>query len=146
MWPFFSLIKYPSDLFIFAPLKKLLAISLLSVFLLSTTELYELVKLPVLVEHFIEHKEQDHKMSLWEFLCMHYAHGDVRDADYAQDMKLPFKSHDNCPGANILAFEPNNFNIIHKPIHKESEAFKIFDEQFLSDPFLSYIWQPPKAS
>ena len=119
-------------------------ISILSVYLISTTELYQLVKLPMLVEHFNEHKGQDKDITLWDFLCMHYAHGDVKDADHDKDMKLPFKSHDGCFSSSVIAYIPKDFPTIAKPAHSISKTFSVFDEQFLTSSFLDCIWQPPK--
>ena len=122
-----------------------MVISLLSVYLLSTTELYQLVKIPCLVQHFIEHREQDRNISLWRFLCMHYAGDDIKDADYDRDMKLPFKTHDGCTTAGISVFTPNNFStLIQRPVCFEPKAFPMQDVAFTSASFLSAIWQPPR--
>ena len=61
------------------------------VYLLSTTQLIELTKIPVLVDHFKEHRSQNSSITLLGFLDMHYAHGCPKDADYDKDMELPFK-------------------------------------------------------
>lgn len=123
-----------------------MVISLLSVYLLSTTELYQLVKLPCLVQHFIEHREQDRSISLWRFLRMHYSDEDIKDADYDRDMKLPFKNHDGCTMAGISVFTPNNFSTeIERPVRYESRSFPMHDVVFTSASFLSAIWQPPKT-
>ncbi|MDE3253344.1 MAG: hypothetical protein KGO92_11090 [Bacteroidota bacterium] len=117
----------------------------MSVYLLSTTELYQLVKLPVLVEHFMEHRQEDKGITLWDFLCMHYAHGIVKDADYEKDMKLPFKTHDYSVGQTITPFTPNNLSAeISKPISKIHTGFPIYQENGILPSFLSNIWQPPK--
>ncbi|MCX6182126.1 MAG: hypothetical protein NT150_09385 [Bacteroidetes bacterium] len=83
-------------------MKKLLAISLLSLYLLTLTEVGQLIKLPLLVDHFIEHKEKDQNLSLLDFLAMHYSHSHTPDAD---DLKLPFKSHNGCISLNIWPTE-----------------------------------------
>ncbi len=48
-----------------------------------------------MVEHYVEHKEQNPALTILEFLCIHYQGPDVYDADYDKDMKFPFKSHTN---------------------------------------------------
>ncbi|MCA6450216.1 MAG: hypothetical protein IM584_01370 [Chitinophagaceae bacterium] len=126
-------------------MKRLIAISFLSIYLFSTTEMYQLVKLPLLVEHFIEHKQKKSDLTLWEFLCLHYKPTTEKDSDYAKDMKLPFKSHDGCINAVIGAFVPNNHSTeIHKPVTINSRHFPLLDETFTGSSFLSTIWQPPK--
>ncbi len=118
----------------------------MSVYLLSTTELYQLVKLPVLVEHFVEHKQENQNITLWDFLCMHYAHGIVKDADYEKDMKLPFKTHDYSVGFTFPAFTPQNMStVIAKPIRKVPTRFPVYKEAWKASSYLSTIWQPPKS-
>jgi hypothetical protein len=124
-------------------LKKLFAISFLFIYLFSTTELHQLLKAPLLVEHFIEHREENKGITLWQFFYVHYAMGDVKDADYEKDMKLPFKTHSNWVSSfsNDL---PSTKVSIEKPIQflqKKSFATK---DQFLLTSFLSNIWQPPR--
>jgi hypothetical protein len=126
--------------------KKLFAILLLFIYLISLTELSQLVKLPILVEHFIEHKEKNSNLSLWEFLNMHYAQSDDHDGDRDKDMKLPFKSHDGCINTTIVALPSTNIGTLsEKPICIEKKAYSIYTENFLSSSHLSSIWQPPKA-
>lgn len=108
--------------------------------------MYQLVKLPLLVEHFIEHKAQKNDLTLWEFLCIHYTPTTEKDSDYAKDMKLPFKTHDGCINAVISAFVPNNYSTeINKPVISQSNNFPLLDEAFMGSSFLSAIWQPPKS-
>lgn len=129
----------------FIQLKKCIAIFFLSIYLISLTELNQLVKLPVLIEHFIEHKEKDDRLSLLSFLNMHYAQHSSKDADNDKDMKLPFKSHEGCVNSITLAFIPNNFEgFSAKPTFVENKTYSIYYEEFLQSTFLSSIWQPPK--
>ncbi|MEO9021380.1 MAG: hypothetical protein ABI237_05335 [Ginsengibacter sp.] len=126
-------------------MKKLFAILFLSIYLFSTTELSQLLKIPLLVEHFTEHREENSQLTLWHFLYMHYAMDDVHDADYAKDMKLPFKSHDNCVASSIInVYLPSQKVIITKPVQLiKSQHFKT-REPFLQSAFQSNIWQPPR--
>jgi hypothetical protein len=106
------------------------------------------VKLPFLVEHFIEHKEQNQQLTLWQFLCIHYSQDDNEKSDNEKDMKLPFKSHDNCNGTNIIAFVCNpfaEFQLANRIVYVESEPFLFNQEDPFSTSFLSNIWQPPRV-
>lgn len=126
-------------------MRKLIAISILSVYLFSTTELNQLLKLPFLVKHFYEHKGQKSSLTLIEFLHMHYANGDVKDADYDKDMKLPFKSHDGCINTSITPFLHHFFTAeINRPVYIHTNNFTLHDEAGLDFFFLSNIWQPPR--
>jgi len=66
------------------------AILLLVVLTVTQTPLGQLLKVPVLIEHFFKHKKQD-GVSLLKFLIEHYSPGH-NDADRSEDDQLPFKS------------------------------------------------------
>lgn len=80
-----------------------------------------------------------------EFLNMHYANGDVKDADYDKDMKLPFKSHDGCTNTSLSPFLPNHYTAeISRPVYIHTNNFTLHDEAGIDFFFLSNIWQPPR--
>lgn len=97
------------------------------------------------VEHFIEHKALDNRVSLADFLYMHYTDHDINDNDQDKDMQLPFKSHNDCAFVSFTPV-PNNPEVINLslvPIVTENVAeYKRLNFQSF---FLSSIWQPPKA-
>jgi hypothetical protein len=104
------------------------------------------MKLPLFVKHFIEHKGKDNQLSLSKFIEMHYAHGDVKDADYDEDMKLPFKTHNSCSGISGISFIPNSFiDLCIKPLSSKENSYSHYQERFLTSSYLSSIWQPPKS-
>jgi hypothetical protein len=126
-------------------LKKWIAILFLSSYLLTATELNELFKLPLLVEHFVQHNEGNKQLNFWEFLCDHYSTDSIKDTDFDEDMKLPFKSQSNFEKNNTinsfcfeLAIQINNL-----PSFKAKD-FVIISEQFNKSSSINYIWQPPK--
>lgn len=127
-------------------MKQTIAISLLLIHLFTATELYQLVKLPLLIEHFIEHKEAKSDLTFWKFLKLHYADDIVADEDHDQDMNLPFKSDDGCINISLTAVigSPQS-DLILKPYFSETKTFFAYKESFLPSSFLSNIWQPPKA-
>ncbi|MBU0697528.1 MAG: hypothetical protein KKE39_13540 [Bacteroidetes bacterium] len=128
-------------------MKNFISILLLSSFLLSATELNQLLKTPLLIQHFIKHEKENPKLSFIGFLEMHYFNGDPRDADYDQDMRLPFKSHDNCATVTFLnvptIINQQDFKIILYP-----QVIKINPprDKNYSSYHLKAIWQPPKFS
>lgn len=126
-------------------MKKAISILFLSIYLLSSTQLKELLKLPILAAHFIEHKQKDASMCFFEFLYMHYASGDVKDADYDKDMKLPFKSAENS-NAFVSFYLPvtalkQDF-VMH--FKEGKQQFPLYHSNY-SSACLSAIWQPPRA-
>ncbi|HTM67328.1 MAG TPA: hypothetical protein VL093_13455 [Flavipsychrobacter sp.] len=127
-------------------LKKIVAISFLFIYLFSTTELSQLLKMPLLIEHFIEHKEENRDITFWQFMHMHYSMDDVKDADYDKDMKLPFKSctHSSSSVSNVYTPLTVTFFLPQLRVNCEDRNFTSRD-QFLQTSFLSNIWQPPRA-
>ena len=126
-------------------MKRIFSILFIFIYLFSVLEIQEYFKVPALIEHYTEHQQEDKTMTLWKFLCMHYAHGDVKDADYEKDMKLPFKSLENCNFASIFTLLPENKFIIDSPfVPISSRTITKFSKQFLSISTLNSIWQPPK--
>jgi hypothetical protein len=67
---------------------RLTSIGLIFFYLVSFTEFREVLRLPILVQHFVEHKSLVADMSFLEFLSMHYSTDQAHDD---QDMRLPFK-------------------------------------------------------
>lgn len=126
-------------------MKKAICILLIGIYLVSSTEIQQLVKLPILIQHFAEHKKQDKDLTLWSFLIMHYEHNTV-DIDYSKDQQLPFKSHDNCSGLSLSIFVSTPvYSITSKSYNTESVSHIIQNENFIHSVYLSSIWQPPKA-
>jgi hypothetical protein len=127
-------------------LKKFTAILLLTAFLFSTTELHQLLKLPVVFEHFADHRKENKNISFLQFLDMHYMHGSPRDKDYREDMKLPFKTADNCTATVSPVLIPQLAQALAIPVIFSAETkLHIFDAGFNTSSYLSSIWQPPKS-
>ena len=128
-------------------MKRILTILLLTIYLFSTTELSQLLKLPLLIDHFIDHKEENKDVTIWEYLYMHYALDKDNSTDSNTDKKLPFKSHDSFITVISNIYTPlfSEF-IITKPINLvEKNTLKI-TECFILPSVLSNIWQPPRIA
>ena len=112
----------------------------------SNAELMELVKLPLLIEHFREHKQWDQQISFLSFVYMHYFEEDTKYADQARDMQMPFKTTDhssvNLPGFIVASAE---FEIIPKSIFKDRKQAFTAGSSAYSSQYLSSIWQPPRS-
>jgi hypothetical protein len=127
-------------------LKKITAIFFFTLYLFSTTETHQLLKLPVVFQHFKEHKKEDKNITLLQFLAMHYLHGSPKDKDYERDMQLPFKTSGDCLSSVVPAFVPSiNEICTEKPIEIAQKEKGIPQNQFLLSTYLASIWQPPKS-
>jgi hypothetical protein len=127
-------------------LKKAIAILFLSSYLFSTTQLRELLKLPLLIQHYIEHKAENNNITFLGFLDMHYAHGDVKDADYDKDMKLPFKTITLNTVALVYCYQPNStFSCIKQIFTTLSKQKFPTTSVHFSSSHLDAIWQPPRS-
>ncbi|TBX67530.1 hypothetical protein EZL74_09675 [Flavobacterium silvisoli] len=128
-------------------MKRILALAFLSLYLFSTTEFHELLKLPAMAEHYDEHKKEKPEISVWQFLCIHYAHGDVNDHDHDKDMKLPFKTHDNCSSPNFISLIPEHkFTIEKQALFVTAKNTPNYYKEVLTTHSYNSIWQPPKIS
>lgn len=116
-------------------------------YLFASTEAIELCKLPVVVQHFFEHKKENPSISWTAFLTMHYLNGSPKDKDYDRDMQLPFKTHTACMGCTLQDFVPlvNHFTI-QKSVKILEQKFIVPVDQHFTSSYLAAIWQPPKSA
>jgi hypothetical protein len=120
---------------------RLLAISLLALYINSYTELHEALRLPVLFEHYAEHKLQVSDMSFWEFLVMHYK-SNVSHDDH--DGQLPFKVPGHSFVASAIAIPVAKIVFKETPVQSEVIHFSFYEETTHSS-YLQKIFQPPRA-
>lgn len=105
-----------------------------------------MLKIPLLAEHFKEHKSLNEGTTFWDFMLMHYTNNDVKYADNDQDMRLPFKSHENSIHSIVLTFIHNPISqVIIKPVVVfYLKEYKASEDIFFHSTYHSTIWQPPK--
>ncbi len=117
----------------------------LIVYLFSTTEFYQLLKLPVVAAHYMEHKRNSSHITIAQFLRIHYLM-DIKDADYERDMQLPFKTQDKHIAVVTNIYTPlNNGVSISMPlIFIEDNSYKTNDSD-LPATCTTDIWQPPRV-
>lgn len=126
-------------------LKKSISIFLLCLYVFTAFQISEYIKLPLLVEHYIEHQQENPKLNFIEFFSAHYAQNLV--VDFENHTKLPFKSHQSdCACSSIVTFcvPIQSFNFEHKLFLNEyKKPSFVYSFVFISN-FQSSIWQPPK--
>lgn len=124
--------------------KRFAGILLISVYMFSFAEFHNLLKIPVLIEHFREHSQQDQHISFWSFIKLHYFDAYVIDDDYQEDRQLPFRDTD-CGlvvNTSICEFAPVVIEL-HPPAEPVRE-FILSNEGHIPD-FTSFdIFQPPR--
>ncbi len=127
-------------------MRKTIILLLLSTYLISVTDLKQILKLPFLIEHYFDHKTENQSLTFWDFIYSHYALENIKHTDYKQDMKLPFKSHSNCCSSVSYHFV-DNFNYtfeIQNDVFVTRTPEIHYKTLFLKSAHLSSIWQPPR--
>lgn len=92
----------------------------------------------------MEHKQADKTLTLLQFLNMHYAQENPKDADYEKDMKLPFKTLNTTNTPIVAVFQIETPILKNKYILKNNDETIVYNSSFLVSSYLSNIWNPPK--
>ena len=122
--------------------KKFLVLFIIAAYFFSTTELVQLLKVPVLINHFVEHAEEDNSMTFMDYIVHHYG-GHEKDADWETDMKLPFMQHSDL--LNIVVIPAENLNLPDKiTVDTHFKTIVFYRQGIIPNSYLSSIWQPPK--
>lgn len=127
-------------------MKKLFTLCILSAYLLASTALGEAIKLPILFQHYFEHKSQTAQLSFTQFVIDHYNSIPHTDNDEERDNQLPFKTLDQ-NGSNLLnVMVPNALNHqLKNAINLISiDHFTLYTENFNHSAYCDKVWQPPK--
>lgn len=111
--------------------------------LFCNLSLYQLVKLPVLVQHYQEHRQRDESVSLLDFLSMHYWGKDIDDNDQEKDNELPFKAFHK--GGLEQPSTPAKLFAFKSIVYFYTFDFPLSGEAYLPDPKLGALFRPPRA-
>ncbi|MNN61431.1 hypothetical protein D3C81_1766640 [compost metagenome] len=129
-------------------MKRLLAICFLTIYIASATEISQLLRFPLLIEHYFEHKEKNPTMSVLDFLKVHYKGDHLQnhpnDDDYDKDQRLPFMMHTAWYSAVFVCPQIVNIEIDNRSLPENNDNTPVRNDQFVDDTFLNSIWQPPK--
>jgi hypothetical protein len=131
-------------------MRKVGVIFFLSIYLFSSTELSELLKIDFLIEHFAEHKEKSNQITFSDFLYMHYVDHGIENGDSDKDSNLPFHSNSHSEMVNFILpiiIPVNHYSISFVQVFKKDEKKSFYDvHESMTSSFLSAIWQPPQIS
>ncbi|WP_143197404.1 hypothetical protein [Chitinophaga niabensis] len=125
-------------------MKKRITLILFTVYLISGTGLREIAKLPVLFQHFYEHKLLNNHITFSEYITDHYNNIPHTDDDEDRDNQLPFKQVDS--NTSLSPVIPASYFVdLRKPLLPLT-AGKTFsrNDHFIPSALISKIWQPPK--
>jgi hypothetical protein len=116
------------------------------VILFTSGDLFQLFKLPKLVEHFQHHREENPQLTFADFLTGHYIHFEDNDADHEEDMKLPFKQSDFSASA-ISVYVPVYYRIkVISPADAYKNNIPVTSDRRFDSQFSASIWQPPQKA
>ncbi|HPZ87673.1 MAG TPA: hypothetical protein PLQ32_06195 [Flavihumibacter sp.] len=122
-----------------------IAIFFAVVFLFGQTELHQVLKMPVLVNHFLEHRAENPHISFLFYLKEHYHKHTIMDNDEQRDRQLPFNSHDcMSASAQVCMEEPAAF-LLPVPEETIDRQYNITPDCFLLNNHAHSIFQPPKT-
>ena len=124
---------------------RILAISLLALVVWVQTPVVQLLKVHTLVEHYYEHKTGSKKLSVADFLYMHYANDQDDPPLHPRDMQLPFKQYSPTSFV-VVFFAPVKFELHQTPGYSNSnKPLLYYKSPYHATEILAKIWQPPRA-
>ncbi|WP_235126682.1 hypothetical protein [Dyadobacter sp. CY347] len=126
-------------------MKRFIRNMLLAIVILDTTSLYQIMKAPSLIKHFLEHKSLDQNVSFVDFLSMHYWGEDLNDNDDEKDMQLPFKKIEMHHVNFFFVAHPERFTFVHhsQPIIKAD--YGPDKPQVAYSTTLGSLFRPPRV-
>lgn len=122
-------------------MNKLIAYFLISVFMCANTSIGQLLKVPNLIEHYNEHKNEltTDSISFIDYIVSHYS----KNADNNHDHEdLPFKTLDNS-SSTLFAFSIITYQIQVVKLLISTQKKFFYNKSFKSN-LIASIWLPPK--
>jgi hypothetical protein len=120
-------------------MRKFLLIILTSIHLFGNTEISQLLRIPNLIHHYLEHCRLEPGIGFTQFLSMHYGGNDGTSADDEKDQQLPchnphhnslsvvcFKLQDAPSIESVTTYESNDYTIQLISYHSQEHIFSFF--------------------
>lgn len=109
---------------------------------MSNTSFNQIFKLPLLIEHYREHRALNYTVTFFEFLAMHYGGNDNDPRDDAKDHSLPFKQFDQF--VQLSAFPiGNRIQESRITLPAISYPYPPLRDRLTEDPFNGSSFKPP---
>ena len=125
-------------------MKKRAAYIFLGIYLLGATQLQQLLKMPLLLEHYKEHKLDNGNLSLISFIYQHYVGDDGNANDDQKDQNLPFKSA-NFQMQNTVVFSVFKYELPKIMVPQKQAGWPVMQSYSLSTISLDALFRPPKV-
>ena len=100
-----------------------------------------MLKVPVLIMHFVEHKQLSGSLTFIEFISVHYS-SDVAHDEH--DHELPFKDFDHCVTVQTIVMPSSKIELQSQLVPETKSVYTSFYKASVPSSHLSEIWQPPK--
>lgn len=126
-------------------MKRLFFIVLLSLYVLAATETYQLLKLPFLIEHYLDHQSLENHLGLVDFFVMHYTLEHEHAKEHQSDTRLPFKQVHVADFAIVHQWECPTIERKPAPAFLALPTFAspLF---FIPTAPTASVWQPPRRN
>lgn len=97
------------------------------------------------LSHFNEHQQEDHGLTIYQFLKLHF--GDLATDHLPQHdhSDLPFQCHHSDQMVvSIAVYPPEEVAFVKPPLYKVNAYRVPFNSHLRLNPSIDNIWQPPK--
>ncbi|MGV3657274.1 MAG: hypothetical protein ACO1NX_04945 [Chitinophagaceae bacterium] len=123
-------------------MRKYSAIFFLTLLLLSQTPLQDLLKMPVLIAHYGDHKAQKGDISFLDYLKLHYLSEHAKH-DTHNNRQLPFHaSQIVIMSSHVVVPEPTMMDFVPTVYYRQTYPLLLLTQPLPSRS--PEIWQPPK--
>lgn len=128
-------------------MQKFWSISFIFIFMCANTSFGEVLKLPVLFEHYTEHAQEDSDISFFDFLAKHYGEqiNHQHNDKHHDHENLPFKTT-NVHFAHVVSLEPPLMFMANNVLVYTRNSNIIYHQQEFTNTIINNIWQPPRLS
>jgi len=106
--------------------------------------LEQMFKFPILIEHFLEHKEKEPDISFLSYMVHHYSDETHTDDDHERDMQLPFKSCNKSHSHQDFNFSAK-ISIEPLELYYKEHTYLVYNKKYLPMPVIGSLFKPPRA-
>ncbi len=140
------IVRHSFLLFLYSmiPLRKWLTLALLFFFFSVAAGNGELLKIPLLAFHYLEHRQEGYSGSFMAYVAGHYLDEDGRDEDADRDSSLPFCSGSPLPLSMVVSALPAGGYPIRAPRPPAARIYARLQLPHYGCNYNPAIWQPPR--